>query len=124
MKVVFLSGPFRAPTHWEVEQNIRAAEETALEVWRAGAACICPHCNTRHFDGVDGVEDSQWLEGYLAILEKCDALLLLPGWQDSRGAWAEAELARKLGIPTFDQVGTLRFYLEQPGHHIWERRSN
>ena len=43
-------------------------------------------------------------EGYMrmaiAQLVTCDALALLPGWQNSRGAVIERGLARELGMPT------------------------
>lgn len=46
-------------------------------------------------------ECGTWL-GYmrmaLAQLVRCDGVALLPGWQDSRGARIERELAHKLGL--------------------------
>jgi hypothetical protein len=43
MKLIYVAGPFRGKDAWEIECNIRRAESLALEVWRLGAACICPH---------------------------------------------------------------------------------
>ena len=59
MKVVYIAGPFRGPNAWEIEQNIRRAESLALEVWRAGAAALCPYTNTRFFQGA--APDDVWL---------------------------------------------------------------
>ena len=37
-KVVYVAGPFRGDSHWDIEQNIRRAEELSLEIWKAGGA--------------------------------------------------------------------------------------
>ena len=66
MKVIYVAGKFRGHNAWEIEQNIRKAEEVALQIWQNGAACICPHANTRFFDGV--LPDKTFLDGDLDIL--------------------------------------------------------
>lgn len=106
MKIVFLCGPYRGKNAWEIEQNIRRAEEVSLEVWRSGAACICPHTNTRFFQGA--APDDVWLEGYLKILGMCDAVLTVPGWGESNGSRAEVRLAEELDLPVFHNVEMLR----------------
>lgn len=108
--VVYIAGPFRAPNAWEIEQNIRRAEEWALAVWRLGAAALCPHCNTRFFQGA--APDEVWLDGDLALLSKCDAVFMIPGWQRSTGARSELEYARTLGIKSFETFGALRDWIE------------
>ena len=40
MKVVYVAGPYRASTEYQVLQNIRKAEEVALHVWRAGGEIV------------------------------------------------------------------------------------
>jgi hypothetical protein len=97
--VVYIIGPFRAASSWGVEQNIRRAEEVALWVWSLGAAAICPHTNTRFYQGA--LPDEVWLEGDLAILRKCDAVLACDGWMSSEGSRKEVEEAESLGIPVF-----------------------
>lgn len=109
MKVVYIAGPFRAANAWLVEQNIRNAENLALEVWRLGAACICPHTNTRFFDGA--APDDIWLKGDLEILKRCDAVLLTYNWARSQGATAEKHYAELYGIPVFDNICDLRAWL-------------
>jgi nucleoside 2-deoxyribosyltransferase len=105
MKVVYIAGPFRGANAWEIEQNIRRAEELALEAWRSGFAVICPHTNTRFFQGA--AEDRIWLDGDLEILRRCDAVLLTADWERSSGARAEVDVARALGIPVFCALGEL-----------------
>lgn len=110
MKVVYIAGPFRAANAWLVEQNIRNAENLALEVWRIGAAVICPHTNTRFFDGA--APDDIWLKGDLEILKRCDAVLLTYNWRRSTGATAEKHYAELHGIPVFDNICDLGAWLK------------
>jgi hypothetical protein len=100
MKVVYIAGPFRASTPWGVECNVRNAEVLALAVAACGAMPLCPHTMTRHFDGQ--LTDEFWLSGTLELLRRCDALVLVDGWERSSGTRAEAEEAKRLGLPIFD----------------------
>jgi len=109
MKVVYIAGPFRGPTPWDIENNIRRAETLALEVWRLPAAALCPHCNTRFFQ--NAAPDNVWLDGDLEMLRRCDAVMLTPDWEKSGGARAEVEEAHRLGIPVFESLALLRRWL-------------
>lgn len=100
LPVVYIAGPYRAPTPWQIQENIRRAQSVALTVWKLGAVAICPHANTALFDGE--ADDSMWLEGDLELLRRSDAVCLVPGWDNSQGASAEYRLALELGMPTFD----------------------
>jgi hypothetical protein len=99
LKLIYVAGPFRGPNNWEIECNIRRAEELALEVWRRGFATICPHTNTRFFQGA--ADDSVWLDGDIEMLKRCDGIIMTPDWQRSSGARAEHQVAQQEGIPIF-----------------------
>jgi hypothetical protein len=105
VKVVYVAGPFRGPDSWAIEQNIRRAEELALEVWKCGAAAICPHTNTRFYQGA--APDEVWLEGDLEMLARCDAMLVVPNWHKSEGTKAEIARAESRGIPVFYTLADL-----------------
>lgn len=94
--VVYIAGPYRAPTISGVLANIGRAREAALAVWKAGAVALCPHLNTALFDGE--ADDSVWLEGDLVLMRRCDAVLAIDGWRRSTGASLEVECADKYGI--------------------------
>lgn len=104
--VVYVAGPFRGPNAWEIEQNVRRAEALALEVWKNGCAAICPHANTRFYQGA--APDEVWLDGDLAIIAKCDAILMMPDWSRSTGATAEHAFAIYHGVPILDSIDHLR----------------
>jgi hypothetical protein len=99
MKVVTIVGPFTAPTAWEIEQNVRRAELAAKMIADAGAMPWCPHANTRFFHGL--LTPEFWYEGTMEFVKRADAVLLLHGWENSKGSVAEWDLALKLGKPVF-----------------------
>jgi hypothetical protein len=113
MPVVYVAGPFRAKpdvhNQWVQHCNIRKAEGVAHTVWEMGAAAVTPHLNSAHFQG--SLPDSVWLDGDLAILAKCDAVVMVDGWTDSEGAKAEQQFALSRGIPVFYSVQELRQWL-------------
>lgn len=112
MKLGYVAGPFRGKNHWDIAENIRRAEALALEVWRLGAACICPHSNTAHFQ--DAAPDHVWLDGDLEMLARCDFMLMTPDWRRSSGATAEHEFAAQRGIRIFYDLPTLDQWLHAP----------
>ncbi len=99
--VAFVSGPYRDPRGpWFIQANIRAAEAVALSLWQRGIPTICAHKNTAMFDGA--APDEVWLAGDLVMLARCDAVVLVPGWQRSAGTRAEVDFARERGIPVLE----------------------
>lgn len=112
IKVIYIAGPFRGNSHYEIHQNIFRAEALALEVWRAGHAAICPHLNTAHFHGA--ADDSVWLEGDLEIMKRCDAVLMTPDWKRSAGATDERAQALAAGMPVFESLAELAAFYQIP----------
>jgi len=99
MKLVYIAGPFRGRDSWEMEENIRRAERLALKVWKLGIAALCPHTNTRFFQGA--AADEVWIEGDLEMLRRCDAVMLTKDWARSVGAQAEHAEAVRLHLKVF-----------------------
>jgi nucleoside 2-deoxyribosyltransferase len=114
VKVVYIAGKFRGKTAWHVAENVRAAEQVGFHVAAAGAMPVIPHANTAHFDGTLTAEF--WLAGTMELLERCDAVIMVPGWLDSIGALAERKRADELGKPVFDagDYQSLRDWLAAP----------
>lgn len=105
MTVIFISGPYSAQDAVVKRQNIRQAREAANAVWARGMVAICPHTNSGDFDGV--APERTFLDGYLELVHRSDAVLSLPGWEQSRGSRAEIAEAAAYGIPVFSSVDTL-----------------
>ena len=96
MKLVFISGKYRADSIYGTVQNIRRAESVALKYWMKGCAVICPHKNSSQLDGA--CADHVWLDGCLEMLGRCDAIVMMERWRESEGAVAEHEYAMRRGI--------------------------
>lgn len=109
--VVYVAGPFRAPTAWEIEQNIRRAENVGFLVAKIGAVPVIPHTQYRFFQG--SLPDEFWLEATLEQLRRCDAVALVDGWQNSEGTGREIDAAKMLGIPVFEDLSKLGAWLER-----------
>ena len=109
--IVFIVGPYRADTHDGVRANVDHAAGVARRCWAAGVPAICPHLNSAWFSGV--VEEEVFLEGYRAILSRCDAVLTVPGWDRSAGALCELETAKVCGKPIFHELDKLLAWVER-----------
>ena len=108
MIVVYVAGPYRGKTSWDIENNIRRAEEIAYELWIRGVAAICPHTNCRFFQGI--APDATLLEGTMEMLRRCDGVIFLPGWQLSEGSVLEHTEARSLKMPIFYNITDVERY--------------
>lgn len=95
-KVVFISGSYRAPTPAGIVSNAMLARKYAIKYWQLGFFVICPHTNSFLFDGI--CNEEVWLDGYLEILSRCDAIVMIPGWTASTGATAEYKFAKENNI--------------------------
>jgi len=121
MKLVYVAGRFSAPTAWEIEKNIRAAEDIGAEVAKLGLMPVIPHANTRYFHGLTGTTPEFWYEGTLELLRRCDALILVPGYEESKGVEMEREEAYRLVIPQFHYLPALKDWLANGGTNYYER---
>jgi len=108
---VYVAGPYtphdgREETRLE---NVRRASEVAQQLLRAGHIPFCPHTMTAGWEATCGYDD--FLRLGFEWLADCDAILLLPGWETSRGAILEKAEADRLGIPAYvweDAISGLR----------------
>lgn len=106
--LLYVAGPYRAPTKEGVDLNISAAKHVAALACRKGYAPLCPHMNTAHMDHiVPDLGDEFWLAITMEMMRKCAAVVLVPGWSRSSGTLAEIEEAKRLGIPVFESVDTM-----------------
>lgn len=97
LRVIYIAGPFRGAHAWAVAQNVHRAECVAYQVFESGHVALCPHTNTRHFDS--SLPDQVFIDGTLELMRRCDAVIVLPGWQKSQGTLGEIEEATRLGMP-------------------------
>jgi len=94
MKLCYIAGKYTSPTIRGTVLNIRKAEETAIMYWHLGYAVICPHLNTALLDGEDSTE--MFMQGDFEMIRRCDTVIFLKGWEDSKGSVREHALAKEL----------------------------
>lgn len=118
MKLIYIAGPYTGPNFSVIDDNIKRAEEVAIQLWAAGWAVFCPHLNTAHFERYErlaGLDYETWISGTMEILKRCDAIFMMKAWTYSTGAKMEHQFAiknnkniyyEKDGIPEPGHVST------------------
>ncbi len=94
-KRIYIAGPMTGL----VEHNFPAFHAAADRLRRAGWDAVNP---AENFDGRTDLPRETYLRADVALLVGCDAVAMLAGWEDSRGAKLEYLLARELGMPVLD----------------------
>lgn len=108
MRLVYIAGRFSAPTREGIEANIRAAEDVGIEVARMGLFPVIPHANTARSEFGDVRPYEFWIRGTLMLMRACDLVLMLDGWEQSRGACGEHAEAKRSLMPVFYSLEQLK----------------
>lgn len=105
---VYVAGPYSADNVMQVFKNmrlgIRTCTELLLQSKRTGWVPFCPWIDYQFCLSLRGGEELTVPEFYaysMAWLEVSDAVLVLPGWELSKGTIKEIKRAETLGIPVF-----------------------
>lgn len=106
--IVYIAGPYRGPDREAIAANIEAARRLATHACALGWFPICPHLNTAHMEtDLPHLGDAFWLRGTMELMERCDAMVLVEGWERSAGTQGEIARADELRIPIFRTVEAL-----------------
>jgi hypothetical protein len=122
--LIYTAGPYSPSAGaGTVEENIQRAREAALQLWEAGYTVICPHLNTANFEEEIDLQPKDYVDRDLEIVERCDAIVMLPKWQQSLGAVRELEhaLANDVDVYYWPEVPPLEAQKPKPvrkGHKL------
>lgn len=88
---LYISGPMTGLPDWNYP-----AFHTAAAFWRArGVDCVSP---AEIFAGRIDLDYATYIRRDIEVLLTCSGIALLPGWERSRGARIEREIAEVLGL--------------------------
>ena len=74
--------------------NMHRARECAIKYYKLGYAVICPHLNSYLMFG--SISEKEIMGSDLELVRRSDIIVMLPNWEQSKGAKLEHELAVKL----------------------------
>ena len=94
--LLYTAGPITSNCDGAMAEHVERARGIAVRLRRLGWSIVCPHLNSIE---IAGFTLDDYLREDFAILRRCDALVLLPGWKNSKGAIREVEFVSKR-LPT------------------------
>ena len=105
MQMIYVAGPYTAPTRKQVKANIARAEAAGQRILAAGHIPIIPHKITSFWDEKGPCANwrhADWLACFcLPLMDRCDAVFFIEGWEHSDGATAEYKYAAATGMPIY-----------------------
>lgn len=104
MVKVYLAGPYSAPTIIQGLENIRFGMRMATHLLLEGYAVFCPWCDHQLFlqlrEG-EKLDLAKIQEHSIEWLKVSDAVLVLKGFETSRGTLEEMKVAYEMDKPVF-----------------------
>lgn len=100
---VYVAGPYSADNVLDVLRNIGRGQQVCADLFASGYAPFCPWHDKSYI--TDRPDDPYTVQDFydfsMAWLDVSDVVLLVPGWESSKGTLREIERAKELGIPIF-----------------------
>ncbi len=110
-KFIYISGPISANARYIEYENCLHARQWAQMVMQLGAAVHCPHlcylCGL-----IDICDWEEFIEMDKEIIRRCDAILMIGGWQGSPGCIEEYNAAQEAGMPIFTTISQVRDFVK------------
>lgn len=90
LKTIYISGPISG---YDTEERKRAFKEATRVAGKMGYIPV----NPMEYQ-VDGWTWEAYMRRDIKELMDCDAILMMPGWEQSRGAKLEKDIAERIGM--------------------------
>ena len=113
--LVYISGPITPTDEMSTEQHVAAALKVFIRLTGEGIPSICVHLGAA-FPSAYDLSYHTWMAYDLAVLGHCTHILMLPGWEKSKGAVLERTFAVGRHIPIFytvEEVVEMKWVLEK-----------
>jgi len=88
---IYISGPITGTS--DFRERFRTAAERLTKL---GIDFVNP---AELYKTMPGAAHVDYIKVCKSMISTCDAMMVLPGFNDSKGCMAEYELAKKLGLP-------------------------
>lgn len=101
--LVYVAGPYSAPTSEEIEENCRLARNCGRCIAAiTGVFPLVPH---QLGIGIEEIGDYKyWIAATLEVMRRCDAVFAMSTYKSSKGARGEIVEATLIGLPVFFAV--------------------
>lgn len=94
MKIYYLAHPYSAPTPEDEATNYESATRITAELMARGHYIFSPLTHSHPIHLVKPQPADFWYTFDFGILERCDAIIMCPGWKNSSGCRKELEFAK------------------------------
>ena len=108
----YVAGPLRGA----YDENVAKADAVAFKLTQMGYFVFCPHKNSHGFTKRTDIDHDDYMKGCIAMLDCCEFLFMVEGWEQSGGAVEEHTHAELKGIPIFYSFDDLEQYEWTPAH--------
>lgn len=93
---MYISGPISG---YDTDERMEAFGRASKKAETMGYKAVNPMA-----DPIDGWEWDEYMRRDIAMLCKCDAIMLMSGWENSKGACLEKQIADALGMEMFYDI--------------------
>ncbi len=108
---IFLSGQISTRKYTEAKNHFERVE---IDLTKRGKFVINPAENIKRDSWKDYMRDS------IRQLVGCEAVVMLDGWQESKGATIERNLALELGIPVYYEMYLDEYFDDYPCKYTYD----